>query len=70
MLVTCVNGRWGNMGHEEAAKVANQLSVRLSIPTHYGMFAENTADPMDFVREMDGKNCMVREMYTPVQLKI
>ena len=70
VLVTCVNGRWGNMGHEEAAKVANQLNIKLSIPTHYGMFAENTADPMDFVREMDGKNCMVLEMYTPVQLKI
>ena len=70
VLVTCVNGRWGNMGNEEAAKVAGQLNVKLSIPTHYGMFAENTADPMAFVREMDGKPCMVLEMYTPVQLKI
>ena len=70
VLVTCINGRWGNMGHEEAAKVAQQLNVKLSIPTHYGMFAENTADPMDFVNAMNGKPCKVLEMYTPVQLEL
>lgn len=70
VLVACVNGRWGNMGHEEAAKVADQLNVKLSIPTHYGMFAENTADPMDFVNAMNGKPCKVLDMYAPVQLKL
>lgn len=70
VIVTCINGRWGNMGHEEAAKVAEQLKVRLSIPTHYGMFAENTADPMDFVRARNGKPCMLLNMYQPVQLKL
>lgn len=67
-IVACVNGRWGNMGHEEAARVARDLNVRLSIPTHYGMFQENTADPMDFVRAMDGQPTRLLTMYEPVQL--
>ena len=68
MLVACVNGRWGNMDHNEAAKVARQLNVALSIPTHYGMFAENTADPMDFIRAMEGKKTQLLEMYRPAAL--
>ena len=68
VIVTCVNGRWGNMGHEEASQVARALNVRLSIPTHYGMFAENTADPMDFVRAMDGQPTQLLTMYEPVRL--
>lgn len=65
VLVVCINGRWGNMGHEEAAKLAGELSVSLAIPTHYGMFAENTADPADFVRAMGGRNCMVPKLNQP-----
>ena len=56
------------MGHEEASQVARALNVRLSIPTHYGMFAENTADPMDFVRAMDGQPTQLLTMYEPVRL--
>lgn len=65
ILVICVNGRWGNMGHEEAARIAKALQVKVSIPTHYGMFAENTADPMDFVRCMEGYRCELLTMYEP-----
>jgi L-ascorbate metabolism protein UlaG (beta-lactamase superfamily) len=54
MLIVCVNGRWGNMGHEEAARLALDLRVACAVPTHYGMFAENTADPQDFVRALSG----------------
>ena len=68
VFVVCVNGRWGNMNEKEAAALSHEIGAKLSIPTHYGMFAENTADPMDFVREMGGKNVKVLKMYEPVEL--
>ena len=68
VLITCINGRWGNMGHDEAAKLAGELGVSLSIPLHYGMFAENTADPMDFVAALNGKPHQLLTMYQPVTL--
>lgn len=69
ILVPCINGRWGNMGAQEAARLAKGLNVKLAIPTHYGMFAENTADPMDFVREMGAERCRVLTMYEPALLE-
>lgn len=44
-----INGKLGNMTLTEAARLARQLQPGLSIPMHYGMFAENTADPHDFI---------------------
>ena len=48
--------------------LARALKVHLSIPTHYGMFAENTADPADFVHEMQEENVLLLTMYEPVVL--
>ncbi len=45
----CINGRLGNMSLSEAAQLMAELQPRLAIPMHYGMFAENTADPDEFV---------------------
>ena len=70
ILVTCINGRWGNMGAEEAADVARALDVKVAIPTHYGMFAENTADPMDFVRAFGAARCRLLQMYEPVEIEV
>ena len=44
----CINGRLGNMNLAEAVRLMNELQPRLAIPAHYGMFAENTADPGEF----------------------
>jgi len=44
----CINGRWGNMNAEEALRVALRSGAKLAIPNHYGMFAENNADPAIF----------------------
>ncbi len=49
VLLVPINGRWGNMGAAQAAKLATLIAPREVIPMHYGMFAENTADPSDFV---------------------
>jgi len=48
VICCCVNGKWGNMDAEEAVQVALRSGARLAIPNHYGMFAENTADPAVF----------------------
>jgi L-ascorbate 6-phosphate lactonase len=63
LLICCINGRWGNMNAAEAAKLAEKLHVKTAIPSHYGMFAENTADPEEFRRALGNKvNCQVMEM--------
>jgi L-ascorbate metabolism protein UlaG (beta-lactamase superfamily) len=33
----------------DAVSLAARLRPRLAIPTHYGMFAENTEDPQRFI---------------------
>ena len=48
----CINGRWGNMPAPEAAHLATVLRARTAVPTHYNMFANNTADPADFARAL------------------
>lgn len=48
LLLICVNGKLGNMSAEEAVEVAKSLRPSLTIPMHYGMFAENTVDPGTF----------------------
>lgn len=50
-LITCINGRLGNMNWEEAVQLADQLGVHQAFPMHYGMFAENTEDPAKFINE-------------------
>lgn len=54
ILITCINGKLGNMNYLEAAKLAKELEVKVAIPCHYGMFAENTEDPKNF---KDALNC-------------
>jgi len=50
ILFVCINGRWGNMGIPEALQLAERVNARLAIPNHYGLFAENTADPEPFLK--------------------
>jgi L-ascorbate metabolism protein UlaG (beta-lactamase superfamily) len=49
LLIVPINGRWGNMTAEEAAKLAVEIAPQEVIPMHYGMFAANTADPAEFL---------------------
>ena len=62
VINTCINGRWGNMDHGEAARVAKKTGAKLAIPNHYGMFRENTADPEDFRRALEGSGIAYYEM--------
>jgi L-ascorbate 6-phosphate lactonase len=45
----CINGKLNNMNLSEAAEFMAELCPTMAIPMHYGLFAENTADPNEFV---------------------
>ncbi len=45
----CINGKLNNMNLREAAEFMTELCPRMAIPMHYGLFAENTADPNEFI---------------------
>jgi len=47
-VFVCMNGRLGNMGIDDAVRLLAELRPALAVPSHYGMFAENTADPAQF----------------------
>jgi L-ascorbate metabolism protein UlaG (beta-lactamase superfamily) len=49
-----INGKVGNMGGRDAARLAKDIGARLVIPCHYDMFEFNTADPKDeFIPECE-----------------
>ena len=48
-----INGRLGNMGGRDAAKVARTARAGIAIPCHYDMFEFNTAAPAEFAEEAD-----------------
>lgn len=53
ILFTCINGKWGNMNIDEALLLAVRVSAKIGVPNHYGMFAENTADPVPFIEGLE-----------------
>jgi len=55
VLFICINGKWGNMSAAEAVRVAKRVKPEAAVPNHYGMFAENTADPADFTRPAEAE---------------
>ena len=49
VLCVCINGRMGNMSHEDAARLAGELEARIVIPMHYGVMPHNTIEPSLFL---------------------
>ena len=49
VLCVCINGRGGNMTHEEAARLAGELAPTVVIPMHFGVMPHNTIDPQLFL---------------------
>jgi L-ascorbate metabolism protein UlaG (beta-lactamase superfamily) len=49
VLCVCINGRGGNMTHQEAARLAGDLSAATVIPMHYGVMPHNTIEPQLFL---------------------
>jgi L-ascorbate metabolism protein UlaG (beta-lactamase superfamily) len=40
-----INGKVGNMGGADAARLAKDIDARIAVPCHYDLFEFNTADP-------------------------
>ncbi len=51
LVLICINGKFNNMNTEEAVRVVEQLQPHIASPMHYGLFAENTADPEPFAEK-------------------
>jgi L-ascorbate 6-phosphate lactonase len=49
ILLPCINGAFGNMNGEDAARLARFVGARLAIPHHFWMFAEHNGDPAAFL---------------------
>lgn len=49
ILFVVINGQYGNMNPEEAARLTAELAPHRVVPMHWGLVAENTADPCDFL---------------------
>jgi len=63
----------GNMTFQEAADLAGTLGVRLAIPGHWDMFADNPGDPQAFADYLDAKypgraDCLMPQLLQPVRL--
>jgi L-ascorbate 6-phosphate lactonase len=44
----CINGKWGNMGVEKAATLAQKVNPQYAIPHHYDLMAHNGENPETF----------------------
>lgn len=53
IIIVCINGKLGNMDVNEAIKITKILKPQVGIPTHYGMFAENTENPQIYLQGLD-----------------
>ncbi|MBO5254558.1 MAG: MBL fold metallo-hydrolase [Opitutales bacterium] len=63
MVFVVINGKLGNMNWQQAVKLVSQLKPRIAVPMHYGLFAENTEDPIPFKNEVEklGVKCVLPE---------
>lgn len=48
MMISCINGGFRNLSHDEAAMLAARVKPRVAVPCHYDMFPDNSADPHQF----------------------
>jgi L-ascorbate 6-phosphate lactonase len=48
LMITCINGGFKNLSHDQAARLAAQIGPRAAIPCHYDMFPDNSANPQQF----------------------
>ena len=70
IILICINGRLGNMSLEEALKVVKALKPETALPMHYGLFAENTADPKPFIEECINSGIKSFEMTLGKEFKL
>ncbi len=60
VLCVCINGRMGNMNHEEAARLAGELDAATVVPMHFGVMPHNTVDPQLFLDALQAQGVRSR----------
>jgi len=60
VMLVCINGGYGNMGPEDAARLTAEIEPAVVIPMHWGLVAENTTDPDRFVRALTATGSKAR----------
>jgi L-ascorbate 6-phosphate lactonase len=48
VLLVCINGKWGNLNPEQAARLAAKVAPRFALPNHYDLMALNAENPKTF----------------------
>lgn len=48
VLLTCINGKWGNLNPVQAVELAARVQPRFAIPNHYDLMALNAENPETF----------------------
>ena len=59
----CINGQAGNLDCASAVYAASLIRPRIAVPNHYGMYADNTAEPTRFAK-------MVQDQLDGIQVRI
>ena len=52
ILIVPINGEYGNMNERDAAMMAAQVRAKLTIPSHFWLFARHKGNPYEFEQEM------------------
>ena len=52
LLILPINGAFGNLDAEQAARVAQALTPKMAVPCHYWNFAQHFGSPFDFMEQM------------------
>lgn len=67
ILFVCINGKLGNMSVSEAVKLTNKIQPRIGVPNHYGMFADNTENPLNYIENIERGFAMQPDMWYDVK---
>ena len=69
VILACINGKYGNMNAEQAAKLSKILDVKYAIPNHYDVLALNSENPelFRYLCEVNGigERCRILEAGKP-----
>ena len=57
VLLTCINGKYGNFDAKESVELALKLGVKAVIPMHYGVMPFNTVEPDEFEELCEKPDC-------------
>lgn len=56
LFIPPINGAFGNLNSKEAAKAAEDIEAKLTIPSHFWTFCQHYGNPGEFIEEMKTKN--------------